>query len=74
MGAVQMFKAPKDSHRFRKGQKVWVKCMAANHMEIWFKWRGKGRYVSGIIDKQNPNVGKIMTLDVDAEFKERIER
>ena len=47
---VQYFKAAKRTHRFNENQKVWIRHTFSNHMEVWFKWRGKGRYVSGLVD------------------------
>lgn len=50
---IKMFKAQKQTKRFRKNQKVWVVLDCANHAYIRFKWRGSGRYVNGVIDKWN---------------------
>lgn len=50
---VKMFKAKKQTKRFRKNQKVWVIHDFGNHAYIRFKWRGNGRYVNGVIDKWN---------------------
>lgn len=48
---IKYFRAQKDTRRFRKNQKVWVVIDHANHAQIRFKWRGKGRYVNGVIAK-----------------------
>ena len=49
----KMFKAKKKTSRFNENQLVWVTHDFANHAYIRFKWRGKGRYVNGVIDKWN---------------------
>lgn len=51
MPIVQYFKAKKDTKRFRKNQKVWIRKRYANHLEVWSKWRGKGRYTQSTLDK-----------------------
>ena len=48
-----MFKAAKRTNRFNKNQKVWIEWEFGNHLHIRFKWRGNGRYVSGVIDRHN---------------------
>jgi len=73
MREVQYFKAAKQTHRFNENQKVWVRCNLANHLEIWFKFRGKGRYVTGTADKFALYVGEIKTIKVDDDFADRIE-
>ena len=79
---VQMFKAQRSTKRFRKNQKVWIKMAHGNHLSIHFKWRGKGRYVNGIIDKHsnnwrdfNPVIGtyEYKKVPVLKEFAERHE-
>ena len=69
---VQYFKALKQTKRFNKNQKVWIRHNYANNLEIRFKWRGKGRYVNGDIDKFAPSVGEIKTIPVDIDFAKRI--
>ncbi len=49
--AVKMFKAQKQTKRFRKNQTVWVLADFANHAIIWHKWQGIGRYVMATIAK-----------------------
>ena len=73
MVEVQYFKATKQTNRFNINQKVWLSLNCANHMRIYFRFRGKGRYVSGTIDKFNQAVGEIKTIDVDATFAKRIQ-
>ena len=73
MREVQYFKATKQTNRFNKNQKVWIKLNMANCLMVWFKYRGKGRYVSGMCDKLAPYVGEIKTIEVDDSFAERIE-
>lgn len=75
---VQLFRAAQDTKRFRANQKVFI-CDGSrpgSHYRIKFKWRGKGRWVKGIIgvwrssySKLNPQIGKIQTIDVTPEFK-----
>lgn len=48
---VKMFKAQKDTNRFRKNQKVWIKDEYANYLSIRYRYRGRGRYVSGFMAK-----------------------
>ena len=48
---VKMFRAKKQTKRFKKNQKIWVIYDSANHAFIRFKWRGNGRYVNRVIDK-----------------------
>ena len=73
MREVQYFRAAKTTHRFNKNQKVWIRCRHQNHLQIWFKFRGKGRYVSGIAGRFEPYVGEIKTIEVDDEFADRVE-
>lgn len=67
---LRMFKATKDSHRFRKNQKVWVRPgTPGDYWEVVFKWRGKGRYVTGRIRRShNPQIGEVKEIDVTERF------
>ncbi len=65
---VQMFKAAKQTRRFRKNQKVWITWQHGNHLDIRFKWRGRGRFVHGTIDHYAPAVGLIREIDVSDSF------
>ena len=69
---VQYFKAQKQTRRFKKNQKVWIELHCANHLYIWFKWRGRGRYVSGVVDKFAKCVGEIKEIEVNDDFAKRI--
>ena len=69
---VQYFKAIKRTNRFNYNQKVWIRHMFANHMWVWFKFRGKGRYVSGVLDKFAPCIGEIKEIEVEEQFGNRI--
>lgn len=77
---VKMFKAQKQTHRFNKNQKVWVTCEFANHLYIRFKFRGKNRYVDGVIDKwatgegYNPVIGEggLKEIEVNESFFKRL--
>lgn len=72
---VKMFKATKQTHRWRENQKVWVRHEFANHLLVYFRWRGRGRYVTGIVDKfLHTAVGKIVELEVGESFAHRIHR
>jgi hypothetical protein len=51
--AVKMFKAKKQTKRFRKNQIVWVLEDFAHYAIIWHQWQGKGRYVLSKIAKFN---------------------
>jgi len=72
MKKVQYFKIIRRTNRFRKNQKVWVRYNYANHLEVFFKWRGNGRYVTGIIDKFEKCIGEIKTIEVEDIFADRI--
>jgi len=69
---LKMFKAAKETHKYRKNQKVWIESEYPNHLLVRFKWRGDGRYVSGTQDKHSCCVGEIHEVEVDEEFGNRI--
>jgi len=69
--AIKYFRALRDTHRFRKNQKVWIRTWHHNHYDIRFKFRGKGRYISGIIDNSSPAVGEIKEIEVEDGFAKR---
>ncbi len=77
---VKMFKAKKDTHRFKKNQNVWIAEEYGNHAYVFFKWRGSGRFVSGVIGKWdhkgdwNSVIGDgFKTVDVEESFANRID-
>jgi hypothetical protein len=70
---IKYFKAKKQTHRFRENQKVWIRFEYANHLDIYFKWRGCGRYVAGVIDKFHGAVGDIKQIECDDNFFKRIQ-
>ena len=72
MTDLQLFKAQKSTRRFNKNQNVFVSLLCANHIYIYFKYRGSGRYVRGIIDRFSPIVGDIKTIEIDDGFSKRI--
>jgi len=82
MAKLKMFKARKETNRFRKNQRVWVEYEFGNHARIRFRWRGNGRYVSGTINKWsftkkatwNPVIGQegFKEIEVEEEFYRRI--
>ena len=69
---VQYFKAKQSSNGINKNQKVWIVQDAGNYLLVWHKWRGKGRAVKGEMEKTNPVVGEIKSIEVDACFANKI--
>ena len=69
---IEYFKSKFSTIRFNKNQKVWIRFNHPNHLDIFFKWRGNGRYVSGMCDKYAPYVGEIKKIEVDEPFAKRI--
>lgn len=72
MTKVKLFRAVKRTNRFNQNQKVWISFENGNFLNIWYRYRGKGRYVRGIIDRFSPVIGEIKEIDVSDEFAERI--
>ena len=72
MAEVQYFKAQRQTHRLNSNQKVWVSYSHANHLNIYYRFRGSGRYVRGTIDRWSKPVGELRIIDVDDEFAKRI--
>jgi hypothetical protein len=68
---VQYFKSTRKTHRFNENQKVWISFNYANHLSIYFRFRGKGRWVGGIIGKFHSSVGEIKTIEVEYNFAKR---
>lgn len=68
MKEIQYFKSMKNTHRFRKDQKVWISYNCSNHLDLRFKWRGCGRWVKGRLDKYSTCLGKIKTILVEDSF------
>ena len=76
-----MFKAKKQTNRFRKNQRVWILKHHGTHAEIVFKYRGCGRYVKGLLSteffsinqEKNSVIGlngvKSISIDDDFYFK-----
>ena len=69
---VKYFKTTKQTKRFNKNQKVWITLECANHLYVKFKYRGKGRYVNGTVDKFAKYIGEIKTIEVDKNFASRL--
>ena len=69
---VQMFRAQVRTRRFRKNQKVWVRLREQNHLIIWFRWRGRGTYVRGVIERTHDAVGALQDIDVNCDFARQI--
>ena len=76
MATVEYFRARKQTHRFRKNQKVWISHNFANHLAIFFRWRGAGRYVRGKMDKFQPaiDLDDIREIEVSDSFMDRLLR
>lgn len=72
MPEVEFFISQKESRRFKKGQKIWIRNNCTNYLDIWFKWRKKGRYVQGRIDKLSPCVGTIRSIEVNEKLFNRV--
>jgi hypothetical protein len=72
MATVTMFKATERTPRFNANQRVFVSFEHANHLDIYFKFRGSGRYVRGVIDKASPARGELKAIEVDDSFAARI--
>ncbi len=81
MATVEMFKSKISSKKFRENQKVWISHNAGNFLMIYFKWRGKGRYVRQSMSKWNNNhsdwhkaIGEegLKQIEVSEEFKKKI--
>ena len=68
----EYFQAKTKTNRFNANQRVWIRSNHANHLLVWFRWRGSGRYVSGILDKFAGCVGEIKEIEVDDGFARRI--
>lgn len=73
MPKVLMFKAAKDTRRFKRNQKVWISYLFSNHMTVYHKFRGSGRWVRGVVDRGNSVVGVIHEVEVDQRFAREIE-
>ena len=72
MALVKMFKATRATRLINANQRVFVSFNHANHMDIYFKVRGRGRYVHGVIDKGSSAVGEIKEIEVADDFAERV--
>ena len=69
---IEYFRSKKKTNRFNANQKVWIRLECDNHLYVWFKWRGSGRYVSGVLDKFANCVGEIKEIEVDESFARRV--
>lgn len=81
MKVIKYFKAKVDTKKFKKNQKVWVTIECGNHLHITSKWRGKGRWVSGIMAKFDSSYenlsriignGGIKEMEVTDDFYNRV--
>lgn len=66
---IEIFKAAKKTKRFNKNQTVFVVRNYANHLVIVHKYRGKGRYVCGYMDKWN-NSGTGLSSCITTDIKQ----
>ena len=80
---VKYFKAKKNTKRFKKGQKVWIRHEYANHLQVFSKWLGSGRYTESTLDKWDWSSKKInwneligddglSEMEVDDKFGKKI--
>ena len=65
-----MFKAQVDTKRFRKNQRVWVTEEYGNFCQVYFKYKGRGRYVHGLLNKEDKSIGccTFKEIEVTEEF------
>jgi len=69
---LKMFKATAKTHSFALNQDVWIREVGTNHLVVYFKFRGEGEYVQGIIDRFHPSVGEIVEVDVEEQFANEV--
>jgi len=67
---LKMFKAQRQTKRFKLNQKVWIIRDSANHAYVRYKYRGNGRYVTGRISKWHPCKNEWSTIIGKEGFKE----
>lgn len=73
MTKVKYFKSTKETHRINKHQKVWIGLdWENNYFAIYFKFRGNGQYLDGVVSKNDPMVGEIETIEVSDRFARQI--
>lgn len=72
MPTISYFKTTKKTKRFNKNQNVWIRFSYSNHLHIYYKYRGKGRYVNGIIDRFSKTINEIKTINISDEFYNKI--
>lgn len=70
MKIIKYFKAKVNTKKFRKNQKVWITLELGNHLYIISRWRGKGRYVSGVIAKWDSSYNNLSRIIGDGGIKE----
>ena len=65
-----MFKAQVDTKRFRKNQRVWITEEYGNFCKVYFKYKGRGHYVNGLLSKENKTVRNctFKSIEVTEEF------
>ena len=71
---VLMFKALKNTNRFKKNQTVWIQQHRGTHAYIIYKFRGRHRYVKGIIQVEFDTsiISKpMMEIKVERSFAEK---
>jgi hypothetical protein len=72
MENIKYFKTTLRTKRFSKNQIVWILFNHANHLEVRFKFRDKGRYVNGYCDKSAKYIGEIKEMEVEDSFYNRL--
>lgn len=82
MAFVKMFKAAKQTRRFNLNQDVWVSFQYSNHLRVRFRYRGKGKWVDGLLKTKatnyqdwNPIIGEsgLRKIEVSDEFARRFD-
>ena len=70
MKTLLMFKAQVDTKRFNKNQRVWVTKEYGNFCQVYFKYKGRGHYVHGLLNKENKTVRNctFKKIEVTEEF------
>tara|TARA_R110002050_G_scaffold29188_2_gene75392 strand:+ start:448 stop:675 length:228 start_codon:yes stop_codon:yes gene_type:complete len=72
MKTLLMFKAEYTTKRFNENQKVWIVEDYGNFCKVYYKYRGKGRYVSGILKKENKTFAIPKYIEVTEDFYNRV--
>lgn len=70
---MKMFKAACSTRRFRKGQVVWIVNEFAHDggWKIKYRFRGRGRVVTGYVSSTDRAVGKMYDVDRPVRVDDR---